>query len=295
MRLENGQPGPGPPDRPGAQGFGRPTAGPAGHHARRPGDDQPARSVPDRLDQRRHPGPLHAAVLPARQLRSRPARAGRPPAAAPAVRVLGARREPDRRRSAAVAPVPDAGRAFGTSGPGWSGSRGRTPAWSTSSGKRWRARARSAPAIWRSRRCATAATGAGTGPRQDGAGVAVLLRRGRPRHTATPSSSGSTTSRSGCCRGRSWPRRRPIRRSRSVGLVRRAARALGRGQRVLPARLLPHPPGDDPRRDRRAGGDRGADSGHGPGLGDQDRTTSGTRPAAAHGSRPERCSARSTR
>ena len=190
--------------------------------------DHPAGPVPDRLDQRRHPGALRAAVLPARR-RTTPALLERAAhrAAAPAVRVLGARGEPARRDPAADAPVPDAGRLPRRLGGGGAGGPGAARPGRARPAAGGRARAGQRAAARGRRGARPQPVGLELVGGQDGAGVAVLLRRGRRRPGATASSSGSTTCPSGCCRRPCWPRRRRPRRSRWSGSSRRAAQALG--------------------------------------------------------------------
>ncbi len=103
----------------------------------------------------------------------------------------------------------DAGAA--TSGAAWSGSPATTRIWSRRFVTRSRPGDRSAPASSRSRRCATGATGAGTGrgSRPCWSGCSSWARS--PRRTGTPSSSGSTTCRSGCCPDPCWINRPPTR------------------------------------------------------------------------------------
>ena len=259
--------------------------------------DQPAGSVPDRLDQRRHPGPFHAAVLPARAVRPRPARPRRAPAAAPAVRVLGARREPDRRHPAAAAPVPDAGRLPRRLGRASSGWPGRTRSWSSSSATRSRPAARSAPAQLEVEEVRDRSNwGWNWSGGQDRAGVAVLLRRGRLGLPQLPVRAGLRPARAGAAAGRARRSRRPTPEESVIGLVRRAAQALGVASEFCLRDYFRTRPAMTRDGDRHAGRGRRADAGQ-PSTGwDEQAALPVARGRGCRaGSTPGRCSARSTR
>jgi hypothetical protein len=154
---------------------------------------------------------------------------------------------------------------------------------------------RSVPASWRSRRSATGATGAGTGrgsrPSWSGCSTAATSRR----PAATRSSSGSTTCPTGCCPGSVLDQPTPSPEDSVIGLVRRAAQALGVAGEYSLRDYFRTPPGHDPRCHRPPGGGRRADPGGPSRVRIAHRTTSGTRPRCRAGSTPGRCSARSIR
>ena len=157
-----------------------------------------------------------------------PARASRAPAAPPAVRVLGARREPDRRHPAAAAPVPDAGRLPRRLGRGGAGRPGEPRIWSSSSASEVAARGPiSARQLEVEEERDRSNWGWNWSGGQDRPGVAVLLRRGRLGLSQLPVRAGLRPARTGAAAAPCWPYRPRRPRSPCVGLVRRAAQALG--------------------------------------------------------------------
>ena len=221
----------------------------------------------------------------------------RAPAAAPAVRVLGARGQPDRRHPAAACSGSGCRPASATSGPGWNGWPGRTPSWSTSSASEVAARGPiSARELGVRGGARPRATGAGTGPT-----VKTVLewlfyvRRGHlgpaqpqfervydlpervlpPAVLAAADPDARGVGRAGWSAGR--PRRSAWPASRACGTTSAPARRMTRAG------------------DRRAGRGRRADPGRRSRAGTAGRPTCGTRPGCRAGSRPGRCSARSTR
>ena len=180
----------------------------------------------------------------------------------------------------------------------WGGVRAGGPArsrrWWTSSGRRWRPAGRSAPGSSRSRRCATGATGAGTGRRSRPSWSGCSTAARSPRPGATASSSGSTTCPSGCCPPAVLAAPTPTPEESVVGLVRRAAQALGVASELCLRDYFRTRPAMT-----RAAIAALVETGELMPVAVQgweaSRTTCGTRRRCRGGSRPGRCSARSTR